>query len=105
MSLPEKEKKIISEVLEKQINEAVDHEEAQMQKSWIQLACMILHQSFGFSCDDCFAFIGNWKQMYRKIGKCKTNADRDEFLKNEMEKIFGVGGYPSEWVDSLEETT
>ena len=40
--------------------------------------------------------------MYWIIGKLKTNEERDAYLKAETDKIFGKGGYPSEWVDSLE---
>lgn len=102
LSLPQKEKDIISKVLQDEINKAVDHEEAEIQKVWLQMACIILHNALGRDKDECIMFLGNWKQMYRRIGKCGTNAKRDEYLKAEMQKIFGEGGYPYEWIDSLE---
>ena len=102
LSLPQREKDIISKVLQDEINKTVDHEEAEIQKVWIQLACIILHNAFQLDKDACLTFIGNWKRTYRTIGKCKTNTERDEYLKTEMDKIFGEGGYPYEWIDSLE---
>lgn len=102
LSLPKKEKDIISNVLQDEINKAVDHEEAEIQKVWLQMACIILHNALGRDKDECLIFLGNWKRLYHVIGKCKTNEERDEYLKSEMEKIFGLDGYPSEWVDSLE---
>lgn len=101
--LPQRERDIIiKEVVAKQINDGLDHEEAELQKVWLQMACMVIHDALGHDKDDCFLFLGNWKRLYRKIGKCKTNEERDEYLKAEMDKIFGDDGYPYEWVDSLE---
>lgn len=103
LSLPEKEKKIISDLIEKHINDTVDHEEAQLQKRWLQLACIVLHrQKDPFGKMRCMAFLNGFKRLYKTCGKFKTNAEIDEWLKAEMESIFGVDGYPSEWVDSLE---
>lgn len=100
-ALPKKQKDAILEMVEQKINEGVDREEAQLQKAWLQMACILVHK-LGHDKDDCMMFLGGWKRLYHTIGKCKTNEERDAYLKTEMEKIFGEGGYPYEWVDSLE---
>ena len=41
--------------------------------------------------------------MYRTNTKLGDYATQQEYLKAEMSKIFGEGGYPYEWIDSLED--
>ena len=102
LSLPEREKKAISKMVEEEINKTVDHEEAELQKIWIQFACIILHDAFGFGAQRLTVFLGNWKRIYNKNKKFSCEEEQTEFLRKEIESIFGVGGYPSEWIDSLE---
>ena len=81
----------------------VDHEEAELQKIWLQLACIVLHQQKDpWGKMRCMFFLKGWKKVYRIIGQFKTAEERDAWLKSEMEKIFGKDGYPAAWVDSLE---
>ena len=40
-----------------------------------------------------------WKQNER----CGNKDKQAEFLKSNMDKIFGCDGYPHEWVDKLAE--
>lgn len=103
LSLPEKEKKIISNLVEKHINDTVCHEEAELQKKWLQLACIVLHrQKDSYGKMRCMAFLNGFKRAYKTCEKFKNSAELEEWINNEMESIFGVDGYPSEWVDSLE---
>lgn len=44
LTLPEKEKQIIYKLVEDKLNETIDHEEAELQKRWLQLACIVLHR-------------------------------------------------------------
>ena len=102
--LPEDEKKAITDYCTKVVTEQVTHEEAELQKRWIQLACIVLHnQKDRFGKTRCMAFLAGWKRMYRICNRFKTNAEIDAFLEKEMSAIFGEGGYPREWVDSLEQ--
>lgn len=102
LSLPQKEKDIINDVMSKEVDRLVNIEEAEMQKIWIQLACIILHKNFNFSKDDCMMFVGGWKSTYRKNIRLGSKKEQEEWLKDEIEKIFD-GEYPYEWVDTLEE--
>lgn len=47
-TLPEKEKQAIKEACEELVNKTVDHEEAQLQKVWLQLAVLVNYELFGF---------------------------------------------------------
>lgn len=102
MSLPIKERRMIDELVAETVNKQVDKEEAKLQKIWIQLACIILHDAFGFGSQRLTVFLGNWKRIYNRNKKFSCEEEQSEFLRNEIESIFGVGGYPSEWIDSLE---
>ena len=101
--LPEVEKKIIKDYCIEVVREQVNHEEALLQKRWLQLACIVLHnQKDRYGKLRCMAFLRGFKRVYRRCEKFNSNAEIDAYLKQEMDSIFGVDGYPYEWVDSLE---
>lgn len=102
LTLPRKEKEIINKVMSEEVDRIVNAEEAEMQKIWIQMACIILHNNFNFTKDDCMMFVGGWKSTYRKNVRLNNKKEQDEWIKSEIENIF-EGEYPYEWVDSLEE--
>jgi hypothetical protein len=100
--LPPKEKEAIDKAIVEFIEKQVNHEEAELQKIWIQLACIILHETFGMGQKRILLFIGNWKRIYKRNMKLGSKEAQDEFLKAEMDKIFGKDGYPYDFIDSLE---
>lgn len=101
--LPDFEKKVINDYCEQKFQEQLNHEEAILQKRWLQLACIVLHnQKDPFGKMRCMAFLKGFKKVYRACEKYKTNAEIEAYLDAEMEKIFGKDGYPYEWVDKLE---
>ncbi len=100
--LPPKEKEAIDKAIVEFIEKQVNHEEAELQKIWIQLACIILHETFGMGQKRLLLFIGNWKRIYKRNMKLGSKEAQDEFLKAEMDKIFGKDGYPYDFIDSLE---
>jgi hypothetical protein len=102
LNLPKKEKAAITKLVNDEISERLDKEEAELQKIWIQLACIILNESFGFGKSRLMVFIGNWKRAYKRNNKLGSKKKQDEFLKEKMDKIFGEDQYPYDWIDSLE---
>ena len=81
----------------------VCHEQAELQKIWLQFACIVLHKNFGFGKKRCLLFLANWREMYRLNSKFDGGEEQAEFLATELEKIFRKEGYPNEYVDKLEE--
>jgi hypothetical protein len=81
----------------------VCHEQAELQKIWLQFACIVLHNNFGFGKKRCLLFLANWREMYRINSRIGSEAEQLEYLAGEIEKIFGKGGYPKEYIDKLEE--
>lgn len=102
LSLPPKEKKAMDDAIVKYIEDKVNHEEAELQKIWLQMACIVNHDAFGHGAMRCTTFLGGWKRMYKRMSKIGSKQEQDAFLKAEMDKIFGVDGYPYEFIDSLE---
>lgn len=103
INLPKSERAIIDKLVSDEISKQVDKEEAKLQKIWIQLACIILHEAFGFGKTRCLIFLGNWKRIYKKNNKFSCEEEQEEYLRKEIDSIFGEGGYPHGWIDSLEE--
>lgn len=101
--LPPSEKQIINQVMTDEVVKQVCHEQAELQKIWLQFACIVLHKNFGFGKKRCLLFLANWREMYRLNSRIEGRADQSEFLAGEIEKIFGKGGYPKEYIDKLEE--
>lgn len=101
--LPQREKDKINEVMTREVVKQVVHEQAELQKIWLQFACVVLHQNFGFGKKRCLLFLANWREMYRLNSKIEGKEEQTEFLATEMEKIFRKEGYPKEFIDKLEE--
>ena len=97
------DKQAIYRAVSRLANEQIDKEEAEMQKIWLQMACIVLHNGFGFGKSRLLQIIGNWKRMYRVNAKLGNYKEQQKYLRDEMEKIFGTTGYPEEFVNSLEE--
>jgi hypothetical protein len=93
-----RDKQIIAEVKEQEINKYF----AKLQKNWLMLSCMVLHNNFGFGKDRCLLYLANWREMYRINAKLGSDAEQQAWLRGEMDKIFGEGNYPYEYIDKLE---
>jgi hypothetical protein len=46
LTLPKREKDAITKAATQFIEDKVNHEEAELQKIWIQFACIVLHDAF-----------------------------------------------------------
>ncbi len=103
LSLPQREKDLINEVLTEEVQKQVDKNYAELQKLWLQFACIILNKSFGFGKERLLLFLGAWREMYRYNNKIPNKSEQTAFLTEELDRIFGVGGYPSKYIDKLEE--
>lgn len=99
-SLPESQKQKIAQLVDELVTRQVDHEEAELQKIWIQYACIVLHTAFHFTKEDCEMFIANWRRIYRQNAKFRTKQEQDAFLEKYLD--FFEGDYPTAFVDSLE---
>ena len=101
--LPQSEKDKINEVMTAEVIKQVCHEQAELQKIWLKMACIVLHNNFGFGKKRCLLFLANWREMYRLNSRIEGKAEQESFLAGEIDKIFRKEGYPTEYVDKLEE--
>ena len=101
--LSKKDKDTINRVMTDEVVKQVIHEEAELQKIWLQFACIVLNRNFGFGKKRLLIFLGNWKEMYKQNTKLDSKADQEAFLSREISRIFGKDGYPSQYINKLED--
>lgn len=102
-NLPVSERESLKKVLSDQVYEIVNKEEAELQEVWIKLACILLHETFGFGETRLLRFIARWDRVYRKNARNIDKADQTAWLEAEMRKCFPRGGFPQERIDHLKE--
>lgn len=102
-SLPQREKDAITEVLSEQLNEAINKEQAELQEIWIKLACINLHETFGFGEERLNRFIADWNKVYRRNERTGGKAEQTKWLNEEMAKCFPKFGFPQHRIDKLKE--
>lgn len=96
--LPPSEKKIIAEVKEQEIN----HYFAKVQKNMLKLQCISMDMA-GLSVEEQLLVLANMREVYRRNSKILTDDQQQAWLDAEMDRIFGVGGFPYQYLDKLEE--
>lgn len=101
--LPRHEKDAIERVMTAEVVKQVLHEEAELQKIWLKFACIILNKYFGFGKKRLLLFLGNWRDIYRTNTKLDSKEAQSAFIDTEIDRIFGKDGYPTEYVDKLED--
>jgi hypothetical protein len=84
------------------LTDALDEELCDAQIIWIKMACGVLHRN-GLSMEEVLKFLGGWRLMYRKNARIKDKAEQTDFINREMAAIFGDGGFPEDFVQSLRE--
>lgn len=97
--LPQSEKEKIAEVKEQEINKYF----AKLQKNWLMLSCIVLNRFFGFGRKRLLLYLANWREVYRLNSLMNGDEQQQAWLRGEMDKIFGEGNYPYEYIDKLEE--
>jgi hypothetical protein len=101
--LPQREKDAIENELNKQLNYLINKEEAELQDIWIKLACIILHDTYGFGEERLLRFIAMWDRVYRRNARIPTKSEQTEWLSAEMKKCFPKTGFPQARIDRLKE--
>ena len=113
--LPDRDKHIIIQYLKDKVAEELeqtilpdlvrinlDHEEAELQKVWLKIMCIAMHEEHSRGQERNLRTLRRWKRLYAKVERMKGKGERDAWLDAEISKIFRKGGYPTEWVDRLE---
>ena len=93
-------KEAISEQFNSELNRLLDEEQIKLQKVYMKLCCIILHDNFGWGEGRCLQFLGSWKGIARRLKKIPTEKGQDDFIAPQIAKIF-KNGYPSEFIENL----
>ena len=101
--LPQAEKDAIQEAFNEQLNHLLDKEEAEVQEIWIKLACILLHENFGFGEQRLSRFIIAWNRIYNRNARTQTKSEQTAWLDAEMKKCFPKNGFPQCRIDHLKE--
>ena len=101
--LSKRDKAVINQVMTDEVVKQLLHEEAELQKIWLKFACIILNRYFGFGRKRLLIFLGNWREMYRTNTKLDTKEAQSAFIDTEIDRIFRKEGYPTEYINKLEE--
>ena len=70
---------------------------------WIKLGAKALSNNPKIDADDILCWIAAFKRLYQLNARFKTSEELDSYLDKEMDKIFGEGGFPEEFVRKFEE--
>lgn len=72
-----------------------------MLESYIKMACIVLHDAFGFGEKRLTMFIGNHKRLFKRQVKLVSRGEQVEYLDRRMSEIFKKGGFPQDFIDSI----
>ncbi len=103
LNLPPAEKDVITDLFNEELNAAISKEEAELQEIWIKLACINLHETFGFGEDRLNRFIAAWNKTYRRNERTGSTSAQTAWLDAEMAKCFPKFGFPQHRIDKLKE--
>lgn len=101
--LPKSERDALQKAMTEQVYALVDNEEKEMQVIWIKLACLLLHELFGFGEIRLLRFIAHWKRIYRRQARFGDDASaRDGWLDEEMKRLF-PNGFPDVRIQEMKD--
>ena len=92
------EKRKIDEML----FDRLDEELCQAQFLWIKMgACSMA--DIGRPVDEILMWIAGFKRLYRKNSRFKSQEELSAFLDKRLAEVFGEGGFPEDYMQSMKE--
>lgn len=70
-------------------------------EAYMKMSCIILHDAFHFTEDDCWMYLGNHRRMFAKQYKLVRDGKQEEYLNKRMSEIFKKDGYPQYFINEL----
>lgn len=102
-NLPKSERDSLQRVLTEQCYELLNKEEAELQEIWIKLACIVLHEVYGFGDVRLMRFIAHWKRIYRRNARNKDKAAQTAWIEAELTKCFPKYGFPQDRIQEMKD--
>lgn len=101
-TLPEAEKHRLAEFIDGEVYKRCDYNYANLQEIWIKMTCGILHDCFGFDEEQLLIYLGNYKRVYRQLGKTGSTEANIKLVTDKCNTFFS-NGFPQEYLDRLKE--
>ena len=68
---------------------------------YMKMACLVLHDAFGFGEKRLTMFIGNHKRLFHRQAKLVQRGEQLQYLNDRMAQIFRKDGFPQKFIDDL----
>lgn len=68
---------------------------------YMKMACLVLHDAFGFGEKRLSMYIGNHKRLFERQVKLVSKGEQLEYLDRRMAEIFKKDGFPQKFIDDL----
>ena len=104
-NLPYKQRERLTEYMKEVAFEAaqtqLNNDMKPVVEAYIKMACIVLHDAFGFGEKRLRMFVGNHRRLFAKQYKLVAEHKQDEWLNKRMAEIFHKDGFPQEFLDDL----
>ena len=68
---------------------------------YMKMACLVLHDAFGFGEKRLRLYIANHKRLFSRQVKLVQRGEQLEYLNKRMAQIFRKDGFPQKFIDDL----
>ncbi len=68
---------------------------------YIKMACLVLHDAFGFGEKRLTMYIGNHKRLFMRQAKLVSRGEQLQYLDKRMAEIFSKDGFPQKFIDDM----
>ena len=68
---------------------------------YIKMACLVLHDAFGFGEKRLTMYIGNHKRLFMRQAKLVSRGEQLGYLDRRMAEIFKRDGFPQKFIDDM----
>ncbi len=99
--LPPKEKEVIADSMKQMLIEQEEKDMRIMLDLYIKMACVVLHDAFGFGEKRLGMFLGNHKRLFHRQHKMVMDGTQVEYLNGRMAEIFKKNGFPQGFFDNM----
>ncbi|MBQ9760120.1 MAG: hypothetical protein IJW16_02095 [Clostridia bacterium] len=90
---------------QKRVAEAYDRQLEQnmnvMLDIFLKMSCAVLHDSRGMTEEELYAYLGNYRQLFRRHQNMVRAGTQLEELDRKMREIFPASGYPDDFFKSM----
>jgi hypothetical protein len=99
--LPQSQKEVIAGEMQKILMKQEEKDMRIMLDLYIKMACVVLHDAFGFGEKRLNMFLGNHKRLFHRQSKMVKDGTQVEYLNRRMAEIFKKNGFPQGFFDNM----